>query len=383
MTGDGTRSGDGTPTPLVITGAGAVGASGIGLAPLHRHLATGGCAADLAAPVAGIGTASTGTVTVPVETAPVLAGFDVRERLGRKGTSFYDRATALAVVACGEALREGGVRVDDDNRHRIGIVLGTTLGSFRSTSDYSRDTLVQDKPYHVNPVLFPNTVMNCAAGQAAIRLRLRGVNATIAGGPLGMHQALRYASNAIERGYADVMLVGAVEEYSPHRAWATRLGPAGDRGAVAGEGAVVVVLARPHADAVDGAAERGRLLAVTTGFGADPAVALAGCVRRALRRGGVPPERVELVVTGSATGDPAEADEYEAAVAALGHRPPHWHVPAAFGACDSATGALGVGALLAGAADATDSDAATPRLAVLTARSRDGAVAAAVIRSGG
>ncbi|NUT37513.1 MAG: beta-ketoacyl synthase, partial [Hamadaea sp.] len=179
---------------------------------------------------------------LPRPEAPVIDGFDVRAHLGRKGTSFYDRSTALAVVACQQALQDGAVEVADDNRARVGVVLGTTVGSFQSTSDYSRDTLVQEKPYLVNPVLFPNTVMNCAAGQAAIRFGLRGVNATIAGGRLAFHHALRHAAMSLRRQAADIVLVGAVEEHSPHRAWAAEISSGG--ASVAGEAAGVFVVER-------------------------------------------------------------------------------------------------------------------------------------------
>jgi 3-oxoacyl-[acyl-carrier-protein] synthase II len=284
---------------------------------------------------------------LPAPSGPVLVDFDVRKSLGRKGTSFYDRATALAVVACGAALENGAVVVDDLTRTRIGVVLGTTLGSFKSTSDYSRDTLVQEKPYQVNPVLFPNTVMNCATGQAAIRFGLRGINATIAGGALAFHHALRYATNALHREYAETMLVGAVEEYSPHRAWSTHLTGAG----TAGEGAAVFVVERPGGPRPVVA----EILGTATGFGGDDA--LAGCVRRVLSTAGVPAEEVRLVV--------GEDDVL-----------PHCErvsVTARLGVCDAAAGALGLATVLA---------RKDPGVSLLTARTPDGGVGAALVRCG-
>ena len=220
---------------LTITGYAALSRVGDGPAPLPA-------AAGVPVPRGDAATAALYPQQLPAGHATAFAGFDVRGYLGRKGTSFYDRATALAVVACGQALRDAAVLVDEDTRGRVGVVLGTTLGSFKSTSDYSRETLVQERPYLVNPVLFPNTVMNCAAGQAAIRLGLRGINATITGGPLAFLNAVRYAVNAIGQGYVDTMLVGAVEEFTPHRAWAAHLLGGGTAAAPAGEGAAAFVV---------------------------------------------------------------------------------------------------------------------------------------------
>ncbi|MFI5834159.1 beta-ketoacyl synthase N-terminal-like domain-containing protein [Micromonospora sp. NPDC051300] len=332
----------------VVTGCGVVSAAGDSVADVLTAIRAGTAVrADVRDRFAE---------PLPETEAPAIADFDVRALLGRKGTSFLDRATALAMVACGRALADGGLTLDDDNRHRVGVVLGTTTGSLKSTMDFSRETLVQDKPYLVNPVLFPNTVMNCAAGQAAIRYGLRGVNATVAGGPLAFLYALRYALNAIRRGYADALLVGGVEEYTPNTAWAARLTDAGP----AGEAAAVYLLRRRGAEAVGARAE---VLSVATGFAPDDADAgLAGCARRAL-----------------AVADVRAADVW-ALAGDDGDCPPgveRLPVRQALGDCQAAAGALAFGALLARYAE---EPAAAGRPALVTARSRDGGVAAAVVR---
>ncbi|MEV6304167.1 beta-ketoacyl synthase N-terminal-like domain-containing protein [Actinoplanes sp. NPDC051861] len=311
---------------------------------------------------------------LPVPSARALPGFDVRTLLGRKGTSSFDRATALAVVCCREALRSSPVDLDAGPHARTGVVLGTSLGSFKSTSDYSRETLVQERPYLVNPVLFPNTVMNGAAGQVAIRFGLRGVNATIAGGPLAFLNAVRYARNVLDRGYADTMVAGAVEEFTPHRAWAVQLAGEPDT-APAGEAAAFFVLSRT-ADGGSGA----RILSVATGYGPGgtmPAgTALTSCVGRALRQAGADSSAVGAVVTGSA--HPDDDREYGPAVRALGHHPEHVPARRLLGDCGAATGAAALAVVLAGPA----LPAARP-LVLLTGRGADGAVGAAIVEGSG
>jgi 3-oxoacyl-[acyl-carrier-protein] synthase II len=295
----------------------------------------------------------------------------VRAHLGRRGTSSYDRATGLAVVCCQDALTRADLSLDGANRGRVGVALGTSLGSFKSTSDYTRETLVQDKPYLVNPMLFPNTVMNCAAGQVAIRLGLRGVNATIAGGSLAFLNALRYAANIIDRGYADVMLTGAVEEYTPHRAWAAHLGGAA---VPAGEAAGVFVLAGmqpPHWAASPASA---RILAVATGYGPggpdSASRALTGCVDRVVRRAGAASARVAAVYTGE-TQD-GDRCEYGPAARALGHEPRRVLAKRLLGECDAASGAVALAIALARGGHG--------ELVLLTGRGADGAVGAAIVQ---
>ncbi|MFI7025907.1 beta-ketoacyl synthase N-terminal-like domain-containing protein [Micromonospora sp. NPDC049900] len=367
---------------VVVTGWSAVSPAGVGRTALTERLAA--VAAGVPAGGAGeppraepVDVTTLSEEPLPTPTGHALVDFDVRSHLGRKGTSFYDRATALSVVACGDALRDAGVEVDDTNRARLGLVLGTSLGSFRSTSDYTRETLVQEKPYLVNPVLFPNTVMNCAAGQAAIRHGLRGVNATVATGSLAFLDALRYGSNAIARGYVDAMLVGAVEEFSPHRAWTTWLTGRPEQPVPTGEAAVVFVLTRAERPAWAGVRREAEVLALATAYGpgGGPAAdrALTGCVSRAVRRAGVDPAEVDCVLTGETAED--DTDEFDPACAALGQVPTRIRASRLFGRCDAATGGLALATFLA-----TAPTGDTPRLALITSRSPDGGTAAAIVR---
>lgn len=306
---------------------------------------------------------------MPCATVPALAGFNARERLGRKGTSFLDRRSALAMVACEEALHASGLAITDANRARVGIALGTTWGSFKSMSDYTRETLVEDRPYLVSAALFPNTVMNCAAGQTAIRLGMRGVNATLGGGPVAFLAALRYAANAFRRGYADAMLVGAVEELTPHNAWATELLSGGRT--VAGEGAAVFMVqsAAPRPQAV--------VDAITCSFapGGELVAGLGRCIRRALAASDVAPGALFRVATGE--NGVAEHDRvYVDALAAAGVVAERLAVGRLRGDCQAATGAFQLAQLLAEHRRSPAHDGAA---SLLVAYTGDGGVAAAVV----
>ena len=233
-----------------------------------------------------------------VVAGPEAEALDVREELGRKGTSAFDRCTTLAVVACGRALRSSPVVVDDGRRDRIGVVLGTTAGSVRSAVDFTVDTLVEERPYYVNPSHFPNTVMNAAAGRSAIWYGLRGTNATVAGGPVAFLSALKYAGNALRGRHVDTVLVGAVEEMTAHAAGVARA--AGCERFT--EGAAIFVMHAPgSAPDEDMSAE---VLSVAAGFSTDDAAgALAGCVRRALADASVDPADVAYVADGARPDD--------------------------------------------------------------------------------
>ena len=282
--------------------------------------------------------------------------FDIRAQLGRKGTSSYDRVTGLAVTVCSAALADAAL--DPEEQSAAGVALGTTVGSLRSTVEFSQETLVGEKPYLINPMMFPNTVMNCAAAQVGIKLGLHGVNATLAGGALGFHQALQYAANALRRDHVRIMLTGAAEEFSPHRAWS--------EGRSTGEGAAAFVFdARPPEPGAPG------LAGVRLGFtgpGVDPADALRRCVSVLLERTPqVDPASIRTVITTEDADDRRESDPAEQAV---GHPLERLAVSETLGRCGSAATALGLAAFLADG---------RPGHALVTAHSPRGGVAAALI----
>ena len=315
---------------------------------------------------------------MPFERAHTVPGFRAADHLGRKGTRHLDRSTALAVVATRLALDETDAAVDGEGDGRVGIVLGTTAGSVRTTSDFSRDTLVQERPYLVNPVMFPGATINCPAGRSAIWHGLRGVNATVAGGQLSGINVLRYSANLIAGGHADVLLAGAVEEFSPHTAWSHHA-RIGEYGVPVGEGSAVFAVEDAERVREQGRSPQAEVLSTTVGSGpaGDTATTLAVCVKRALRQAGVPADQV----WGAATGEHGVAGlddaEDQGLRAALGDGPVRIRVKRLVGECGSASGPFQLAALLARHRADPELEG---RVSVLTSVSPEGAVGAAVVR---
>lgn len=368
-----------TPTTLAITGWGVLSAIGVGQQEFADAVAAGRAGStDISAMF---------EEPVPRPDGFALVDFKARDYLGRKGTSFLDRSTALALVACGQALADTDLAVDETNRERVGVALGTTAGSVKSTSDYSRETFVAEKPYLVNPLLFPNAVMNSAAGQSAIRYQLKGVNATIAGGQLAALSVLRYARNQINRGYADALLVGTTEEFGPQVAWATHFAMEGEGGQLAaGEGSAVFVVEdaaavraagrRPHAEVL--AVEVATHLPETESLVVrDFADTLARCVERALERAGVRADEVWAVASAENGMVAADTAEDTAIRRVLGDGPRRVRVKELTGEAHSASGAFQLAALLA---LHRQDPALDDRVSVVTTRTADGSVGAAVLR---
>jgi 3-oxoacyl-(acyl-carrier-protein) synthase len=303
--------------------------------------------------------------TVPDERACLVPDFDVRERLGGKGTRAMNRISALAVCTAGELIAGH----EPDSREDTGFVLGTTVGSAQTMMDFTRASLEAEKPSHVEPAKVPGSVMNCAAGQAAIWHRLRGPNATIAAGRATGLVALNYARRLLLAGRATQVLCGAAEEYTHARSWLDHhRRPAPDR-AVLGEGCAMLLLGqaqpadRPLATLV---AVRSRMC-----LDDDPGRVVPAMVRGLLTEHGVAPDAVWA----------ASGDRSDALREVVGDEPVD-RVPdmALIGDTGSASALFQLTALLSVAA--TD-PRAEGRFAVLTAVADDGAAACALFGLGG
>ncbi|MEV5612341.1 beta-ketoacyl synthase N-terminal-like domain-containing protein [Streptomyces sp. NPDC052225] len=347
--------------PLYVTGAGVITAAGDGLEPLAELLRTD---SELESSPLGDDAAD-----YPRRPVRAVRDFDVKARLGRKGTKYLDRLTSLGLVACKELLEADAGDAAPD---RTGVVLATNTGSVSTHSTLLHDTLTMEKPYLVNPGRFPNTVMNSTSGQIAIRNGLRGLNATVAGGQSASLLAFRHARLALTLGRADRLLVGGVEELSAPAAWAWHRTGVLREGAALGEGAAVFTVQRER----PAGAVLAELLACEVRFTPDArsyADGLADAITRALGRSGVAAPDIAAVSLGAAHHRGLGRVEERGLRRALGGSlPPRvLRVADALGETYSASGALQLAALLA---------AGPAGISLVTSIGRDGNAAAMVVR---
>lgn len=343
----------------VITAWSAVSAFGIGRAATSSGIQGG--PPPVAEPL-GIGD----WASIPVP------DFDIKEQLGKKGTRSLDRLTGLTVTAVRELLDEAGGLSAIGDPDDIALVLGTDTGSIRSMMEFTRDGLVGDKPYHVDPSRFPNAVMNCAAGRSAIWYDLRGPNATISSGRVAGLSALRYGARLLRGGQANAVICGSAEELTPHRGWIERHIRGTEASSVRlGEGCVFFLLER--ADAVAARPTLARVL--STEFRVcppegEPVHELTECINAALGRiGRDAPSISNAVVSGDVGRVEVEALE------ALGF--------AGDKILDPAEELGDTGAASAGFAMAAGLAMACEGLTLITAYDRDGAIGVAVLSGHG
>ena len=162
------------------------------------------------------GTSGSGPITLfdasrhKTRFAAEVKGFDAAAVLGTREARKMDRFTQFATVATMEALEQSGLKIDDSNRDRVGIVIGSGIGGIGTIMEQAA-VLSERGPDRISPFLVPMMISDSAAGMLAIRFGARGPNMAIATACASGNNAIGEAFEMVRRGSADVMIAGASE----------------------------------------------------------------------------------------------------------------------------------------------------------------------------
>jgi len=206
--------------------------------------------------------------------------FHATDHIESKRAKRLDRFGQFSVAASRQALEDSGLRLEGEDRERVGAMMGTALGGVGYAEEQLGRFLAQGLRA-VDATLALAVFGGAASCNIAIEFGVSGPNSTNAMSCASGTMAIGEAFRQVRHGYADVMLAGGAEAplwplcfgaFALIRAMSTRNDdPAHasrpfdrDRdGFVMGEGAVVLVL-----EAWDRAVARGaRIYAEVCGYG--------------------------------------------------------------------------------------------------------------------
>ena len=187
---------------VVITGLGCVSPVGNNMKETWSALLAGKSGA---APITSFDASAHKT-----KFAAEVKGFDSAALIGPREARKMDRFTQFATAATLEALEQSALKIDESNRDRVGILIGSGIGGVITTIE-QYEVYKQRGPERVSPFLVPMMISDSAAGNLAIRIGVRGPNMALATACATGTNARGDAVEMIRRGAADVMIAGAAE----------------------------------------------------------------------------------------------------------------------------------------------------------------------------
>jgi 3-oxoacyl-[acyl-carrier-protein] synthase II len=136
--------------------------------------------------------------------------FDPKALFGHREARRMDRVTQFAMAAAGEAFRDSGLNVANEDPYEIGVVVGSGIGGIESTLEQSR--LGWEKGSRIaSPLLVPMMLTDSPSGRVAIEYGLRGPNMSISTACATGNNSIGEAAEMIRRGTSLVMLAGSTE----------------------------------------------------------------------------------------------------------------------------------------------------------------------------
>jgi 3-oxoacyl-[acyl-carrier-protein] synthase II len=187
---------------VVITGIGAVTPIGIGVPAFWSGIVEGHNGVK---PITLVDAAPH-----LVRFAGEITEFDPLDFINRKESRKMDRFVQFACVASDEALADSKLQITDDNRDRVGVIIGCGVGGLR-TWETEHTKFMQGGPDRVSPFLIPMMIVNMAAGHVSIRAGARGPNTSVVSACTSSAQAIGVAFDFVARGEADAMIAGGTE----------------------------------------------------------------------------------------------------------------------------------------------------------------------------
>jgi len=278
------------------------------------------------------------TTDHPVRFAAEVKDFDPLLFIEKKEARKMGRFIHFAIAAAQEAMDHSGLKIDQSNRDRFGVHIGSGIGGF-DVIEREHSALLAGGPRKISPFFIPASIVNLAAGHVSIRFGARGPNEATATACTSSAHSIGDAFRIIQRGDADAMIAGGTEAaitpmgvggFAAMKALSTRNDDPThacrpfdkDRdGFVVGEGAGILIL-----EELEGARARGaHILAEVIGYGmsADAyhmtgmAPEGEGCFRAmnaALKVAGITPDKIDYVnahATGTPVGDSLESKAIE------------------------------------------------------------------------
>jgi 3-oxoacyl-[acyl-carrier-protein] synthase II len=187
---------------VVVTGLGLVSPLGTGVQKNWEALCAGR---------SGLGPITKFDASAfPTQIAGEIKDFRSEDFVDKQQIRRFDIFIHYAMASARMAMDESGLKIDSNNKHRVGCITGSGLGGL-TMLEQCHKILLEKGPRRLNPFFIPGIIANMAPGQIAIEFGAKGPNLSIETACAASSHAVGEAFKMIRDGTSDAMITGGAE----------------------------------------------------------------------------------------------------------------------------------------------------------------------------
>lgn len=190
---------------VVITGIGVISPLGLGHQEFWNNLIQGKSGLS---PITSLDVSN-----YPCKKAGEVSGLRPADYLGDKGLKYLTKGTKFLACATKLALEDAGLNGNNNLPQHTGIVVGSALGNYSQTTDYTYDIL-RYGPEKLLPMDSYDVALNSSINFASVFFKLKGPSRTVSSGFTSSADAIGNAFNLIRSGRETLLISGGVEQIS-------------------------------------------------------------------------------------------------------------------------------------------------------------------------
>ena len=181
-----------------------------------------------------------------------IHNYKPEQYFSKQEISLYDKFTQFALIAAHQAVLSSGIEINEENKGKMGVILGTAGGGLQTQDENYRQVYEEGKN-RVHPLIVPKLMNNAAASHVSMKYNAQGPCFTVASACSSSNHAMGQALNLIRNGSVKIVLTGGSESmlcFGGIKAWeglrimskeACRPFCATRDGMVQGEGAAIFI----------------------------------------------------------------------------------------------------------------------------------------------
>ena len=150
------------------------------------------------------------TAESKVKCAGEVKGFDPARVVDKKEVKRNDLFSIYAMAAADEAVKMSGINLDEIDRERLGVIIGSGIGGLCTIEEQATKMATKGMS-RIAPMFIPMAISNMAAGNVAIRFGAKGTCIDVVTACASSSHSIGEAFRSIKHGYTDYIIAGGSE----------------------------------------------------------------------------------------------------------------------------------------------------------------------------